>query len=129
MLDQEQRREIKRRLTERLAELLADIRRELRKCDDETYQQLAGRVTDSGEQSVADLLMDVNLAEITRDVREVRDIEAALLRLAIGRYGSCVDCDELIDANRLDRHAAAARCYRCQQAFENRDRKAHHRSM
>ncbi len=64
MLDQEQRREIKRRLTERLAELLADIRRELRKCDDETYQQLAGRVTDSGEQSVADLLVDVNLAEI-----------------------------------------------------------------
>ncbi len=129
MLSSKEKSQIKRCLMDRSDELRADILRELRKSDDETYSQLADRVTDSGDQAIADLLVDVNLAEITRDVEEFRGIEAALMRLAKGLYGLCVDCEEPIEAKRLAVNAAAARCYRCQQAFETRDRRTHHRSL
>ena len=129
MLSPQKSMQIRRRLMDRQAELRADISRELRKSDNATYAQLADRVADPAEQSVADLLVDVNLAEINRDVAEFRDIEAAVLRLSSGLYGSCIDCEEPIEAERLDTYPAAARCFRCQQAFESADRQVHHRSL
>jgi RNA polymerase-binding transcription factor DksA len=120
---------IKKSLLNRLHELRLDIQRELRKYDDETYGKLADRIADSGEQSFADLLTDVNLAEIDRDVMEVRDIESALLRLAQGAYGVCVSCEEPIQPHRLERNPAVARCVKCQQAFENRKQEIHYRTL
>ncbi|HUL81437.1 MAG TPA: TraR/DksA C4-type zinc finger protein [Gammaproteobacteria bacterium] len=119
----------RRRLLARSAEVRADIVRELRKCDDERYQELAGNVTDRGDESVADLLVDVDLAEIGRDVAELRDIEAALMRVAQGTYGTCVDCDASIDRARLESTPSAVRCVPCQQRFEASDRRERHRSL
>jgi RNA polymerase-binding transcription factor DksA len=129
MLNQRQQKRIRKRLLDRLDELRADIQRELRKYDDETYGQIADRVADPAERSVADLLVDVNIAEISRDVVEFREVEAALLRLAGGAYGICVDCEEPVDESRLDANPAAARCYKCQQAFETADRQVHHHTL
>jgi RNA polymerase-binding transcription factor DksA len=129
MLNQRQQEKIRKRLLDRLDELRADIQRELRKYDAETYGQIADRVADPAERSVADLLVDINVAEIDRDVGEFREIEAALLRLARGGYGLCVDCEEPVEKNRLDLNPAAARCYKCQQAFEDTDRRVHHRTL
>ncbi len=121
--------DVKRRLLERSEEVRADIRRELLKYDHEQYGELADRVADAGEKSVGDLLVDVDLAEISRDVEEFRDIEAALLRIAHGTYGVCIDCDDKIDEARLDRMPAASRCLSCQESFEHRDQREHHRSL
>lgn len=129
MLNEQQTSQIRVRLLDRSDELREDIQRELRKYDDETYSRLADRVADSGEQSFADLLVDVNLAEITRDVMEFRDIEAALLRLAERSYGLCVSCEESIDSHRLESNPAVARCLKCQQAFENRKQEIHSRTL
>lgn len=114
------------RLLEREAELRADIRRELRKYDEEHYADLADRVNDPAERSVADLLVDVDLAEISRDVGEVRDIEHALLRIAEGRYGTCADCGAPIEPMRLDSLPSAVRCIECQQRFEARQSRPTH---
>ena len=120
---------IKQRLLKRSDELLADIRRELEKHDRELYADLADRTSDPGEQSVADLLVDIDHAEIGRDVEEIRDIEAALLRIAHGTYGICVDCEEPIRAERLDSVPAASRCHACQEALERGDQREHHRTL
>jgi DnaK suppressor protein len=120
---------VRQRLLKRSGELLDDIRRELRKTDQERYSDLADRLSDPGEQSVADLLVDVDLAEITRDIEEFREIEAALLRIAHGTYGTCIDCNEPIAAERLSSVPAASRCFTCQQAFEASDRRERHRSL
>jgi RNA polymerase-binding transcription factor DksA len=117
MLDQKKLGQLRQRLLRRLDEVRADIRRELRKYDNEKYGELADRVADAGEQSVADLLVDLDLAEVD------------LLRLADGSYGSCVDCEEPIDAQRLENSPAVSRCYGCQQRFEHRDREIHHRTL
>lgn len=120
---------VRQRLLQRSDELLADIRRELRQQDEAQYADLADRLADPGEHSVADLLVDVRLAEIDRDVAEIREIEAALLRIAHGTYGICIDCEEPIDAERLESVPAASRCQACQRAFEKGDQREHHRTL
>jgi DnaK suppressor protein len=121
--------QLRRRLLDREDALRADIQRELRKYDSEQYGKLADGVADPGEQSVADLLVDVDLAEITRDVTEVREIEHALLRLAQGAYGDCVDCGTPIESARLHYAPATQRCLECQERFERRDDQPRHPSL
>lgn len=116
--------EVKARLTERAGELRLDIQRELRKYDDENYTELAQRVADSGEQAWSDLVSDLNLAEVTRDVHELRNVDTALQRLAQGYYGICVSCGDRIDAERLDANPAAVRCLECQQDAEDHARQS-----
>lgn len=121
--------EIRRLLRGRAAELREDIQRELRKYENETYNQLADEVADSGNQSWADLVSDVNIAEVTRDLDEIRDIDLALQRLAEGSYGICIDCGQEIDPERLEANPAAVRCIEDQRRFENRDRKKHYHTL
>jgi RNA polymerase-binding protein DksA len=105
-------------LQERLDSLLEEVRQELLKSDDEQYVQLADQVHDVEEQSVADLLADVNLAIIDLHIHEVRDIEAALIRIRTGTFGACIDCGEEIGYPRLQAYPIAKRCHDCQVRSE-----------
>ena len=66
------------KLRGRWCKLRDETREALTRSDNEGYADIAGRVTDLEDQSLADLLVDVNLAEVTRDVQEIRAIEGAL---------------------------------------------------
>ncbi len=105
-------------LRARAAALRNEIRDTLLKTNHENYAELAGQVHDAGDESVADLLVDVNQAEIARDIREIRDIESAQQRLSDGSYGVCQVCDEKIARARLDAYPTAKRCLKCQRAHE-----------
>jgi RNA polymerase-binding protein DksA len=120
---------IRKRLNDRTTELRQDILGELQKYDDERYSLLADRVADVGDQSLIHLLSDISLAEVSRDVGEFREIEAALARLDDGTYGICIDCEEKIGLGRLNANPSSARCVNCQTAFERRDRKTHIRTL
>jgi RNA polymerase-binding protein DksA len=109
---------LKKQLNERLAQVREEIHQELLKADNEQYSELAGRVHDPEEESVADLLVDVNLAVIDRHVQEVRDIDAALLRMVAGTYGVCIDCENPIGFERLQAYSTAKRCRQCQTLYE-----------
>jgi len=78
-----------RRLRERWLALREEIRSTLLRADVESYADIAGEVHDLEDESLADLLTDVSHAEVARDVEEIRDIDAALQRLASGTYGVC----------------------------------------
>jgi DnaK suppressor protein len=106
------------RLEERFRELREIIRKELLRSDTERYADLAGRVHDIGDESVADLLADINLAVIDRHVEEIRDVDAALMRISAGSYGRCIDCSEAIDTARLNAYPTAPRCHGCQSRRE-----------
>lgn len=120
---------IRTRLQDRATALRADIMRELQKYDEDRYNLLADRVADLGEQSLIHLLSDIDLAEVTRDVDEYREIEAALLRLSSGSYGICIDCEEEIQRERLNANPSAARCIGCQSVYEQRDRETRSRTL
>lgn len=106
------------RLRARLRALQARIRTTLLRCDAEAHGQLAGQVHDAEEDALADVLVDVNLAEITREVEEVRELDAALRRIMVGVYGLCADCGERIDRRRLEAHPTAKRCLDCQRTSD-----------
>jgi len=119
MLSKYQIRDFKKTLDDRFLDLLEEIRLELLKTEDHTYIALAGRVNDTGEASVADLLVDIQLADIDRHTQEIRDIDAALLRMATGNYGVCDNCQTSIAIERLQAYPTAKRCHRCQVKHEH----------
>ena len=47
-----------------------------------------------------------------------RQAQAAIERLKAGRYGVCASCRREISQARLDAHAIATRCLRCEQVYE-----------
>lgn len=107
------------KLRDRWCELRDETREALARSDNEGYADIAGRVSDLEDQSLADLLVDVNLAEVARDVQEIRAIERALKRIALGTYGSCVSCGQPIEHERLEAYPTANRCAACQRAYEH----------
>ncbi len=117
-LSQQQIEELKAQLRARQAKLLEEIRDELARSGDQHYIDLAGRVTDLGDASVADLLADQEAAHIDRQVNEVRDIEAALARIKAGEYGVCIDCGDGVVFGRLQAYPTAKRCIPCQERRE-----------
>jgi RNA polymerase-binding transcription factor DksA len=117
-LTQQQIQELRHRILARRRQLAAEIRGDAERARGETYRELAGETHDTAEESVADLLADLDQAEMTRDLAELRDLEAARLRLADGSYGTCVDCKGEIGYERLRANPAAMRCIRCQALHE-----------
>ena len=117
-LASKQIQELETQLRSRHAQLLAEIRDELARSGEQHYIDLAGHVTDLGDESVADMLADIDAAIIDRQVKEVRDIEAALARIKSNEYGQCVDCGANIAHNRLLAYPTAKRCIRCQEVRE-----------
>ena len=110
--------QLKLSLEKRRQLLLEEIRDELTRSGEQHYVDLAGRVPDLGDESVADMLADLDAAIVDRQIVEVRTIEATLKRLSSGDYGACVDCGADIPLERLRAYPTAERCISCQSVHE-----------
>ena len=75
-------------------------------------------MTDTADEAAADLLADLGTAELSRDLAELRALEAARERLAQGSYGVCASCGDDIPFARLSAEPAALRCIACQRVHE-----------
>jgi RNA polymerase-binding protein DksA len=117
-LEPRQLETLKASMRDRARQLRDEIRQTLIKSDSEQYLQIANDVRDLEDESFADLMVDVSLAEIDRDLEELRAIDAALLRVADGTYGTCDVCSRPIDYKRLEAAPEAARCIDCQTLYE-----------
>ena len=84
----------------------------------EDQAALASEAHDRGEESLVNALAGVHYAGVAHDLEEARDVEAALVRLADGSYGSCVDCGAVISEARLVAYPTAKRCRLCQEQHE-----------
>jgi RNA polymerase-binding protein DksA len=109
---------LRSRLQHREGELREEIRQTLLRSDSEQYAQIADQVHDLEDESFADLMVDVNLAEIDRDLEELRAVEAALRRISDGSFGTCAGCGRAIDRERLEAVPFVSRCINCQTIFE-----------
>jgi RNA polymerase-binding transcription factor DksA len=119
MFNDRQLLEFKTLLKERFCDLREEIRQELLRSDDQHFIDLAGQVHDLEEESVADLLVDLNLAILDLHIEEIREIDAALIRIARGSYGVCAECSAEITAERMNAYLTARRCRPCQSAYEH----------
>ena len=118
MLTESQMLEFKMQLKDRFSDVREEIRQELLRSDDQHFIDLAGQVHDLEDESVADLLVDLNLAMIDMHVEQIRDIDASLMSIAQGGYGVCIDCGIDIAFERLNAYLTAKRCTSCQSAYE-----------
>ncbi len=119
-LSQRQIQDCRKQLQDRETELHKTIHAALVNADNKTYAEVAGRVLDIGEQSLADVLADFHIIELEKEVAELAEVEAALARIQAGTYGECVDCGADIAADRMHVHPAATRCTGCQMRYERR---------
>ena len=117
-LTTEQTRALKSLISGRRNALIAELSEDVRKTRAERYGEVAGEVPDHGDESVASLIADLDQAELSRDVDELRGLEAAHERIAKGDYGVCVDCGRDIGFERLRAAPSAIRCIACQTLHE-----------
>lgn len=118
MLDKMQETHLKRRLLARRELLRDEIRAALQASSEERHRELAGAVHDAGDDSVADLLVDVNLKGMDRDASELTAVGEALDRMSRGEYGGCADCGTAIGYARLEAQPSALRCIECEARHE-----------
>ncbi len=117
-LSEKQKQHLEQKLRTRLATLRDEIREALLASTEARHREIAGMVHDAADESVADLLADINLKGMDRDARELADVNAALDRLARGTLGVCRDCGGDIGLPRLEAQPAAARCIECETRRE-----------
>ena len=73
-----------------------------------------------GDDRMADLNAEPEVAALERDVIEWREVEAALGRVHEPDFGLCADCDADIPFARLQANPSAKRCVACQARAEGR---------
>ena len=117
-LTPEQAKEMRRVIDGRRAALLGELRKDVERSREQQYGELAGAAPDPGDESVADLIADLDLAEVEREVGELRQLDAARSRMDQGSYGECAQCGSDIGFERLRANPAAIRCIYCQELYE-----------
>lgn len=115
-LTEEQLAHLKQLLDEREQTLRADLLREASAQED--FVDMATEAPDPGDASFASLSVDLGNAAVTRDLIELRAIEAARARMNNGTYGECVNCETEIPYERLLVQPTAERCAPCQEVHE-----------
>lgn len=113
-----QTQELDHLIVQRRNTLIGELRDDARKARAERFGEIAGEAPDSGDESVAALIADLDQAEWARDLDELRGLEAAHERIENGGYGECVDCGRDIGFERLRATPTAIRCIDCQTRHE-----------
>jgi DnaK suppressor protein len=120
--------EIGRQLALRRVQLQDEIRAKLAEARSEQVGADETSSVDVGDRAFLDLASELDVATAERDVRELRDVEAAQERIAAGTFGTCSDCGVDIALARLRASPTAKRCNACQTASEQRQRNPLHKS-
>lgn len=111
-------KEFETRLKARREVLKEEIGDALRDVDQTSGGNYAERLRDLNEESLADMLLDLRLADMHRDLEELHDLDRALTRLKEGGFGTCVECGGEIPLARLRAYPTAKRCRSCQEFHE-----------
>ena len=64
---------------------------------------------------------ELAIRTLDRESSLLRNVQAALARIAVGSYGTCVHCDEEINPKRLNALPYAPFCIRCQEAADRHE--------
>jgi DnaK suppressor protein len=119
----QERTNLDKQLQERKRVLRAELTAKLNAQDNPALLGLRNRMEETDDWAVADLETALDVAEVSRDAGELREVEAAFTRMKDGTYGECVDCGVHIPYARLHANPSAARCIACQEKLEASQRR------
>ena len=117
-LTREQTEELGAAIEQRRRSLVGELREDVARSRGTPPRELSGAAPDAADESVADLIGDLDRAEVARELDELRGIEAAKQRFEEGSYGVCIDCGTDIGYARLHAYPTALRCILCQTRYE-----------
>jgi DnaK suppressor protein len=103
-------------LQTRLTQRRLVLRQELHDDRLRSDEQLNDRPAVMDQKDHADMLNQTTMdnAELSRDLVELAEVEAALQRLAAGTLGTCQGCGAPIPVARINAQPWASRCMACQ---------------
>jgi RNA polymerase-binding protein DksA len=117
-LTPQQSEQLKAIVEQRRDALLRELGQDFDRMRADGLDQVVGAVPDPGDESVQSMIQDLDQAEASRDLAELRTLDAARARLDDGSYGICSNCGQDIGFERLRANPGAERCIRCQTQFE-----------
>lgn len=110
---------IENKLRERQQVLLEEVRNELDERENQHLATIMGNDPgDDGDISLADVLADLNIVRVDRQINELREIEAKLAQIRESNLNECIDCGREIGLQRLLAYPTAMRCVSCQERHE-----------
>jgi RNA polymerase-binding protein DksA len=118
-----ERSALAKQLEERRRVLRGELAAKLETQDNPALLGLRNRMEETDDWAVADLETALDVAEVSRDAGELREVQAALLRMKDGTYGECIDCGNDIPFARLNANPSASRCIACQERVEASQRR------
>ena len=101
-------------LKETLVRKESELARVLRTRDDIAIEKSADQMDEIQYASERDLA----IRNLDRDSKLLRQVRAALRRIHDGGYGTCIECEMVINPRRLAAVPWASRCIQCQEAAD-----------
>ena len=111
-----------RKSIERFKKTLQSRHRELRKSlaqtqrDSLTTEHDYGK--DEGDRANTSLSREIDLAQKSRDRALLSAVDAALKRISEGTFGQCLNCEQDINAKRLEAIPWVRYCITCQELID-----------
>ena len=118
MLTGAQRGTLAKQLEARRKVLRTELQDKLNTQDNPALLGLRNRMEETDDWAVAALETALDVAEVSRDAAEIREVEAALARMADGTFGECLACGQAIPYLRLVASPSAPLCIACQEKLE-----------
>ncbi|MGD0884234.1 MAG: TraR/DksA C4-type zinc finger protein [Thermodesulfovibrionales bacterium] len=109
---------LKKRLILNREEIVREAKAEIGKYIKGETRQIVESVLDDGDWSVIDLSEDINFRRLATHRDVLLKIDEALRKLREGTYGTCEDCGEEINIERLKVLPFAIYCRDCQEKRE-----------
>lgn len=110
---------IRNALQTRREALLKQVAAALEESGQTQYAEVLGRASgDSSDEALAVTLGDLSAARLDHEIRQLRELDAALRRMEGPDFGLCQDCGAPIPVARLVANPAAVRCVTCQALHE-----------
>ncbi|OYY93383.1 MAG: hypothetical protein B7Y41_11450 [Hydrogenophilales bacterium 28-61-23] len=119
-LTSQDRTKIRAALEHQRTNLIKAMQAALEESGQTQFAEVLGRASgDSADEALAVTLGNLSAARLDHEVRMLRALENARLRLDDKDFGLCVDCEAKIPAARLVANPVSTRCVKCQDHFEH----------
>lgn len=109
--------ELKQKMEKELFQLVNGMRDQMNPQSKLNYVD-AGGDGNSGDEAVANSIIDTQNAVIGMQLHKAIDLNTALERIKNKVYGVCVDCGDAISFERITAYPTAKRCFKCQNIKE-----------
>jgi len=111
-----------RKSIERFRRRLQVRHHELRKSLDQTRRESRAVLDDYGkdecDRANTNLAREIDLGQKSRDRALLNAVDVALKRISEGTFGQCLDCEQEINAKRLEAIPWVRHCITCQELID-----------